>query len=174
MDSKKETNDNTIQFQLRVIDHYCTFQYLLEYRSSDYQDLEPSNYTPNTSVYCPFHENKDTKAAKLYPKDNEKPFEKLFCFQENKLFYPHSLLTPPKDSTNPKDKYIFHSIVPYTPQWVFNAIWNNLPEKEKEYWKTIPEYIPPVQIQTPIYDLYKKGKIDLFSLLNRIEKEAEN
>ena len=157
-----------LQFKLRIIDHYCTFSYLLQYRSSEYSDLYPDSYVPGNSVYCPFHENTESKAAKLYPKDTEKPYEKLYCFAENKLFLPHSLLSPPKDIADPRIRYQFHSIVQYTPQWVYNAIWNNLPDSEKEYWKSLPEYIPTEQRHTDIYDLYRAGKIDLFSVLSRL------
>ena len=146
--------DKELQFKLKIIDFYCPFSYLLQYRSSDYENLYPDSYIPNTSVYCPFHENTESKAAKLYPKDSERPYEKLYCFAENKLFYPHSLLSPPKDIVDTKLSFHFHSIVSYTPQWVFNAIWNNLSEKDRDYWKTVPEYTPPVQVQTHIYDLY--------------------
>ena len=157
--------DTTLQFQLNLIDFYCPFSYLLEYRKSDYAHLHPSSYIPNSSVYCPFHENTDSKAAKLYPKDNEKPYERIYCFAENRLFQPHALLSPPKDIIDKKDIYRFHSIVPYTPQWVFNAIWNNLPQKDREYWEGQPEYTPPEQKHIAIYDLYRKGSVDLFSVL---------
>lgn len=166
--------DEELKFKLRIIDHYCTFQYLLQYRSSEYIELYPDSYTPGSTVFCPFHENTDTKAAKLYDKDfNDKTnegfdSERLYCFAENRLYFPHSLLTPPKDSEY-NLSYKFKSIIPYTPQWVFNAIWNNLPNEDKEYWKSTTQNsfsIKQDNNSEPLYCMYRKGKISLFSLLS--------
>ena len=162
--------DSNLIFQLKVIDYYCTFEYLLGYRSNDYIDLNPSSYTPNTTVYCPFHENIETKAAKLYGKDRDSTSEKLYCFAENKLYYPHSLLSPPKDYPNHPQ---FKSLVPYDPLWVFSAIWNHLPEQYKKYWKTENPDITinnPISNQKEFYSKYRKGELTLFQLLENINR----
>ena len=162
--------DTNLLFQLRVIDYYCTFEYLLGYRTNEYSDLNPSSYTQNSTVYCPFHPNVDTKAAKLYPKD-ENGVEKLYCFAENKVYYPHSLLCPPKGDDFKSQSYRFKSIVPYDPYWVFSAIWNHLPEQDKQYWMV---QNPDLSINgsshslQPFYSMYRKGELDLFQLLENI------
>lgn len=166
--------DTNLLFQLRVIDYYCTFEYLLSYRSSEYSDLNPSSYTPNTTVYCPFHQNIETKAAKLYGKDQNSDSEKLYCFAENKLYFPHSLLSPPKSGESHISSQ-FKSIIPYDPYWVFSAIWNHLPEQDKQYWKSEN---PELSINGSshqyyrLYSSYRKGEIDLFSLLDEMNQET--
>lgn len=163
----------TLQFQLNIIDFYTTFEYLLGYRSSEYIELNPHSYTPNSTVYCPFHENRETKAAKLYSKNKEDAHqsEKLYCFAENRLYLPHSLLSPPKGLTDKAALYQFKSIIPYDPYWVFSAIWHHLPDVEKEFWK---QANPDLSIGEPakqyagLYKEYKEGKKDLFSLLEEI------
>ena len=165
-----------LQFKLRIIDHYCPFSYLLQYRSSEYSDLYPDSYIPGNSVYCPFHENTESKAAKLYPKDTDPSdpkyvdAEKIYCFAENKMYLPHSLLTPPHDMEAPW-RFQFKAIVPYTPQWVFNAIWNNLSSVEKREWEntsTVPLSINQNNDAQPLYVLYRQGKISLFDLLSKL------
>lgn len=163
--------DATLEFQLKIIDFYTTFEYLLQYRSNEYSELIPSHYTSNSTVYCPFHENKETKAAKLYPKDKESGIEKLYCFAENRLYLPHSLLSPPKGIVDKSVIYQFKSIIPYDPMWVFSAIWNHLPDKDKTYWKQInPDLAIGEKISQykGLYNKYKSGKLDLFSLLENI------
>ena len=166
--------DTPLKFQLNVIDFYCSFEYLLTYRSNEYSDLNPNSYTPNSTVFCPFHPNTESKAAKLYPKDNTtNKSEKLYCFAENRIYFPHSLLSPPKFIEDKRILSQFKSIVPYDPNWVFSAIWNHLPEQDKQYWKAEnPEIV--INGNTPrfdrLYQTYKQGQIDLFTLLQELNK----
>lgn len=163
----------SLSFQLSIIDFYTTFQYLLQYRSSDYIELNPDSYIPDTTVFCPFHENKETKAAKLYGKNKEdqNQSEKLYCFAENKLYFPHSLLSPPKNVVDKSVLFQFKSIIPYDPNWVFSAIWNHLPDTEKDYWKQTNPSLSigePVKKYGGLYREYKEGKRDLFSILKEL------
>lgn len=165
----EQNYDTSLQFQLKVIDYYCTFQYLMSYRTSDFIELNPHSYIPDTTVYCPFHENRDTKAAKLYSSRDTDNIagEKLYCFAENKLYFPHSLLSPPKDF---KNKTMFKAIVPYDPIWVFSAIWRHLSEEERKYWLSLN---PDITINNNeqynnIYNEYKRNDIDLFTVLKKI------
>ena len=159
--------DTTLQFQLKIIDFYLPFHYLLTYRISEYSDLDPSHYTPNSSVYCPFHPNTDTKAAKLYA---DKDSEKLYCFAENRLYLPHSLLSPPKDVSDKRILSQFKSIVPYDPQHVFSSVWNHISGEERGYWQSeCPDiFIQQTNQYHPLYDMYRKGQLSLFSLLDKI------
>lgn len=157
-----------LTFQLKVIDYYCTFEYLLGYRFDEYSDLVPSHYTPNTTVFCPFHPNTESKAAKVYPRDTKSNSEKLYCFAENKLYYPHSLLSPPKDKPN---LTYFKSIIPYEPKWVFSAIWSHLPDTDKDYWKKVnPELIIQQQSYGYLYKKYRDGNMSLFDVLESLKK----
>ena len=160
-----------LRFQLLIIDAYCTFTYLLEYRGIDYYDLDPSVYIPGNTVYCPFHENTETKAAKVYGGDEKNRSEKIYCFAENKLYYPHSLLSPSK-LVNVDSNYNtqFKGIVPYTPEYVFSAIWNHLPECDKNYWKSVnPDIVVKENVDDSIYDNYRSGKFSLFDVLEKIK-----
>lgn len=166
--------DISLRFKINIVDFYCPFQYLLEYRSNDYIELNPDSYIPGTTVYCPFHPNTQTKSAKLYNKDTSAkvPTEKLYCFSENKLYYPHSLLSPPKSG---EYAGMFKSIIPYDPDWVFSAIWQRLPEEDKIYWKNINPDIVISDSQHSfdnIYNDYRKSKVDLFYILDEIGKNT--
>lgn len=159
-----------LRFRLLVIDHYCSFRYLLFYRDSEHIELNPDEYVPNSSVYCPFHENTETKAAKLYPPDSDNRSEKLYCFSENQLYYPHNLLTPDNTfSSHNNENSKFKGIVPFTPSHVFNMIWSHLPDSDKQYWSTVN---PDIQIKKHSFDkeysLYRKGALSLFELLQKI------
>ena len=45
--------------------------------------IEGSHYSPHGNVFCPFHENTDTPAAKIYLREGE---QVLFCFAEHKSY----------------------------------------------------------------------------------------
>ncbi len=158
----------TPYIQLKIVDHYCTFNYLLGYRDDEYADLNPEDYTPNMSVYCPFHENTESKAAKLYAPDSQSDCEKLYCFSENKLYYPHNLLTAPFNTKN----HIFKGIVPFTLDYVYNRIWNALSEQEKKYWESLTETQEHEKtcIYSSEYAQYRENKITLFELLNIMQQ----
>lgn len=163
-----------LKFRLQVIDHYCSFKYLLSYRDSEHIELNPNDYTPNSSVYCPFHENTESKAAKLYPPDKEVNSEKLYCFAENVLYYPHNLLTPDNTfSQTISHNSKFKSIVPFTPSHVFNMIWSHLPESDKQYWYSVnPDIKSERKTFNKEYDQYKLGEITLFKLLQILAEQS--
>ena len=161
--------DTALQLKLRIIDFYAPFSYLLQYQS-EYDHIQANLYYPNATVFCPFHENRVTKSAKVYQKDlsDSYPSEKLYCFSENRVFFPHSLLSPPYPSMG---KPLFYSIVPYTPDKVFSAIWDHLPDEDKSYWNTVnPNMLVGDQkkLLSPAFQLYKESKTTLFSLLSEV------
>lgn len=41
------------------------------------------DWSMRRSIYCPFHENSKTMAAKVYPETNS-----IYCFSEQRAFYP--------------------------------------------------------------------------------------
>lgn len=163
-----------LKFRLLVIDYYCSFKYLLSYRDSEHIELNPNEYVPNSSVYCPFHENTESKAAKLYPPDSSTRSEKLYCFAENQLYYPHNLLTPDNTfSSHNSDNSKFKGIVPFTPSHVFNMIWSHLPESDKQYWSSVN---PDIKLERKTfnkeYEQYKLGEITLFQLLQILAEQS--
>lgn len=140
MDNVEITN----KLEYRVIDYFCTFEYLLSYNNEEFP-----NYT--TTCFCPFHENTNTKAAKYF---NEEHNDHIFCFAENKLYKPHHLLTK--------------GIVNFTPEHVFSAIWNNLSQSEKEIFSDDVNYKNITVDFSPLYNNYKKCKLDYFELLKSL------
>lgn len=65
-------------------------------------------------VYCPFHENYNTPAAKLY---NNKDGDTLFCFSERKVYHPVD--------------FFKKNIIKYNIEKLFNNIWNRLSLDER-------------------------------------------
>ena len=131
-----------LRLEFNVIDHFCTFEYLLKYAGIDFPDR-------TTSCFCPFHDNVNTKAAKLFVEEHS---EHLFCFAENKQYRPHHLLT--------------HNIVPFTVQHVFSAIWSNLSDSEKNIFSDYTRNYSIEKDFSSYYRDYKKSKLKYFDLLN--------
>lgn len=123
-----------------VINRYCTFEYLLSYIGQSFPDRP-------VKCFCPFHENHDTPAAKLY--QNEEG-ESIFCFTENRSYRPHDLLKS--------------GIVPFTSNHVFSAIWQQLGEEEKSQFE---DYVPQslTQDYSSVFKEYRKGELSYFDLL---------
>ena len=128
--------------EFRVIDYYCTFEYLLKYAGIDFPDR-------TCSCFCPFHDNSRSPAAKLFKEDHN---DHIFCFAENKLYRPHHLLTM--------------EIVPFSVQHVFSAIWSNLSDDEKNIFSSYLQYNKITVDFSHYYSDYKKCKLDYFDLLN--------
>lgn len=132
----------TTKLELKVIDYFCTFNYLLSYIGVDF----PSE---STTCYCPFHENTRTKAAKFYQEEHN---EHIYCFAEGKQYKPHHLLT--------------NEIVPFSTSHVFSAIWTNLSEEERNIFSNdFNDYSIAVDFSKYFED-YKKCKISYTELLS--------
>lgn len=144
IDHNEINNDehNHTFLEIRVVDYYCTFNYLLQYIEVDFPDR-------NTSCYCPFHDNTNTKAAKLFTDEHD---EHLFCFAENKLYKPHHLLT--------------RGIVPFSLNHVFSAIWQSLSDSEKNIFSSDLRHYDIGPDFSNIYNKYKKCELDYFDLLS--------
>lgn len=132
----------TTKLELKVIDYFCTFNYLLSYIGVDFP-------TESTACYCPFHENTRSKAAKFYKEEHN---EHIYCFAEGKQYKPHHLLT--------------NEIVPFSTSHVFSAIWTNLSEEEKNIFSNdFNDYSIAVDFSKYFED-YKKCKISYKELLS--------
>lgn len=142
MESNKE--EFSTKLELKVIDHFCTFEYLLGYIGVDFPH-------ESTTCFCPFHDNTNTKAAKFYAEEHN---EHIFCFAENKQYKPHHLLTM--------------EIVPFTVNHVFSAIWSNLSDQEKSIFSNDLKNHHIDADFSQYYIQYKKCKLSYFDLLSTL------
>lgn len=138
--------NNKLEF--KVIDYFCTFEYLLGYIGKDFPDR-------SMACFCPFHENVNTPAAKFYKEDHN---EHIFCFAENKQYKPHHLLTM--------------EIVPFTVSHVFSAIWSNLSDEEKGIFSDDLSYNNLTVDFSHYYNEYKKCKLKYFDLLSVLKNNG--
>jgi hypothetical protein len=137
-------NINNTKLELNVIDYFCTFEYLLSYAGIDFPN-------ETSMCFCPFHENVNTKAAKLFVENHN---EHIYCFAEAKQYKPHHLLTT--------------GIVPFSVSHVFSAIWNNLSDNERSIFNNFTYDVKLSIDFSQYYNNYKKCKLDYFDLLNAI------
>lgn len=63
------------------------------------------------SVYCPFHDNTDTPAARLY--SNEDKGDTLYCWAEQRVYRPSDVLTK--------------KLLPASLDTIFERVWKRLP-----------------------------------------------
>lgn len=133
------------KLELSVIDHFCTFEYLLSYIGRDWPSV-------SHSCYCPFHDNSQSPAAKFYKEEHN---EHIFCFAEGIQYKPHHLLTK--------------GIVPFSTSHVFSAIWNNLSDDEKNIFSEHLKYNTISINFDKQFDAYKKCKLNYFDLLSIIK-----
>lgn len=130
------------KLELNVIDYFCSFSYLLSYNGIEFPDR-------TTSCFCPFHDNTNTKAAKLFVEEHN---EHIYCFAEGKQYRPHHLLT--------------RGIVNFTVNHVFSAIWQNLSDDEKNIFSSDLHYHIIKPDFNKHYADYKKCKLTYFDLLS--------
>ena len=132
----------TTKLELKVIDHFCTFEYLLSYIGVSWPSM-------SHTCYCPFHDNSRSPAAKFYKEEHN---EHIYCFAEGKQYKPHHLLT--------------NEIVPFSTSHVFSAIWTNLSEEERNIFSNdFNNYSIAVDFSKYFED-YKKCKISYKELLS--------
>lgn len=130
------------KLELSVIDHFCTFEYLLSYVGIEFPH-------ESATCFCPFHDNTVTKAAKFYKEEHN---EHIFCFAEGIQYKPHHLLTK--------------GIVPFSTSHVFSAIWANLSDDEKNIFSEHLKYNPISVDFSKYYNEYKKCKLNYNALLS--------
>jgi len=115
-------------------------------------------YSVYGNCFCPFHDNEDTPAAKIYagPKG-----ESLFCFSEGKTYRAHDVIRTFYGTPTVK---------------IFNKVWGKLNDKSKNTLKA--EFGMGYQDEDPVWDNvvkisedFKKGKLTYKELLIKIEKE---
>lgn len=68
-----------------------------------------------SSCYCPFHDNTDTKAAKIY---REPQGDRLWCYAEHRMYFPHDVVRL--------------GMIKQSTEQLFNRIWAQLPDSVKD------------------------------------------
>ena len=110
----------------------------------------------NGSVYCPFHENYNTPAAKVY---KDASGYCLFCFNEHRIYKSFDII---------KDLYN------YNVYDVFNYIWSSLSDKDKQYFIDSFGEMDTDIITVPCLDAldaFRLGRISYKVLLEEILKK---
>lgn len=133
------------EFMQQVIDRLIPFEDLLQ---SKYSLIQSGlGVTGSGSCFCPFHENTDTRAAKLYQDDDG---ERIFCFAENKMYRPHDLIA--------------RGLVEIDQTALFTLIWKSLNVADRD------DIISKSGIQMKLFELhdfsvlhegYRKGELSL-------------
>lgn len=109
---EEDNNQFDRDFMYYVIDRKIPFPLILE--KAGYEDYD---YYGN--VYCPFHDNTDTPAGKLF---NDEKGDKLFCFSERRMYRPSDVLK--------------EGLLKMRVEKIFFRLWNNkLSEEEKSVFR---------------------------------------
>ena len=131
---------NDERFMSFVIDYAIPFPVMLKQAGLE-------GYTYEGKVYCPFHDNTSTPAAKMYKGDAKG--DTLFCFSEQKIYRPSDVI---------KKKLINKSL-----RTIFDRIWKQCDDAKREellgiYSKPV-DYIPEAWKKNQEYiDKFKRGE----------------
>lgn len=148
-------SDYEYKFMCYVIDRVIPFPVILEragYEGYDYQG----------NVYCPFHDNTDTPAAKLFKDDDG---DKIYCFGECRRLY------------NPSD-VITKGLLKIKLTKVFNNVWKQLSEQKKanlreEYGKPKDYLTEGFKRKVKEMEKFKRGEIDYKRYLELVLEAME-
>ena len=118
------------------------------------------NYTGN--VYCPFHDNTDTPAAKIFQDEDG---DRLFCFTERRIYKSSDVIE--------------EGLLKVKLAKIFNRLWKQLSEDRKENLRE--QYGQPKSYLTDefkeiIEDMedFKRGKIDFEDYLGLVLDAMES
>ena len=153
-----DSSENYVSWKviIRVINRYLTFAAILKNYTGDDNKMKIKKGT-SLQIFCPFHDNKNTKAATLY-KDDE-GLESIWCYTESKRFFPYDLL---KIYTDNKEIYT-----------IFKKIWFQLTDEDRIYFINNEEiYIEKFDEDTirlfNELDDFKNKKINYENVLKKI------
>lgn len=139
MSNEKGFDKNFMYF---TVDRVIPFPIILEKAGFE-------NYQYDMNVYCPFHPNDDTPAAKIF---NDTDGDRLYCWAEREMYRPSDVIK--------------EDLMKIRIQKVFHNIWNKLSESEKDRLKE--EYGQPQEFFTEEFEeviekmeSFKRGDIDL-------------
>lgn len=140
-------------FKIRVINYYGGKYNLL------YNLLKKAGYIQGnkSNIFCPFHDNYNTPSAKYY-KDEDK--EAIWCFSEGRGYNLNNY---------------YELVMGANLDDIFNKLWNDLSENEKQFYKDMFGEYNPMEQETPpndidLYEKFKMGYINYRELLVEITK----
>jgi hypothetical protein len=107
--------------RLALIDQHCTFGELLV---EDTLRAARWRSGHKATVYCPFHDNTVTPAARLYPATQQYPRESLYCYSENRVYYPHHCCAD------------YAGLITATSLQLCCTLWERLSATERLQWST--------------------------------------
>lgn len=140
-------SEYSTEFMEWVIDRVMPFHILLHSGACIHSDYR---YFPKDegTCFCPFHDNENTKAAKLYSSQDG---QTIYCFAEQRLYKPHHLISK--------------GIVEVQMEKVFNGIWKQFNENTRaslisssNVWSNS---IPPLKDYSRLYESYRNGEMSL-------------
>ena len=138
---------NDLEFMKFVINYYTNMPALLKRIGID--------VAINGQMFCPFHDNYNTPAAKLY-KDSRG--YSIFCFSEHKIYSSYDLM---------KD------ILKYNIRFVFDSIWNSISDLDKKFLQDNFGELDTEEIQVPCIeelDKFRRGSISYKELCDILGK----
>ena len=135
---------------VRVINRYLTFYLILNhYEPENSYNIHKIDKDHSLQIYCPFHDNTNTKAATLY-KDKD-GVECIWCYAETKRFSPYDLL---KKYVDTKEIYK-----------IFKNIWNLLKEQDRIYFLNQEEFF---------VEKFDQNTIDFFNTIEKFKRKEKN
>lgn len=139
------------KFMEWVIDRLVPFHVLLKSDACIHSE-DPYFPVDEGTCFCPFHDNSNTKAAKLYSGNGTG--QTLYCFAEQRMFRPHHLLSK--------------GIVEIRLEKLFENIWGQIDPTVQA--KLVAESgensnaIPTLKDYSTLYEKYRNGEITLESV----------
>ena len=104
--------------------------------------------TDTGTCFCPFHDNYNTKSAKLY---SDAGGQRIYCFAENRMYRPHDLIT--------------RGIVEIDIDKFFDRLWAQIDEATKAVLVAQSALnvggIPDLKDYSSLYDAYRRGELPL-------------
>lgn len=115
-------------------------------------------YFGKKSIYCPFHQNVDTRAASIFR--NKDGSESIYCYAEHRCFSPFDMVEA--YSRSPREKYR-----------ILMSFWNSLdPATRMEFESSTEQATVQDQVlkrnEFAVLDGYKHGKMDYIHFLQEI------
>lgn len=119
--------------------------------------LEGNRYSRFGNVYCPFHENTDTPAAKIYESEDG---DSLMCFSEHRRYFPSDVFEK--------------GLASMSLEQIFYQVWHSLSVAEQEYFLSEnPDSYKIVLLGTEKLLPFKQGKISFKEALNILLKDIK-
>lgn len=139
----KAADIDDARFMEFVINYIVPFPVMLGYAG-----LDKDSYDYIGKVYCPFHRNEDTPAAKMYKNPRG---DTIYCFSEQRVYRPVDVV---------KNKMIKKSI-----ESVFRGLWKQIDDFKRE--RIIELYDSPISYVPEAWEnnrdnigMFRAGKID--------------